>query len=124
MDFDNCACSGKTLSRFIRPALLGVLSEAPHHGYDLMRKLQQFSMFADVPPDASGVYKILKTMAGEGLVTGDWDVGDSGPAKRPFKITAQGRKCLARWMTTLENYQQQISELVVVIRMASKAKQK
>ena len=124
MDFDNCACSGKTLSRFIRPALLGLLAEEPHHGYDLVRKLQRFSMFADVPPDASGIYKILKTMAAEKLVTGDWDTSESGPAKRPFKITAKGRKCLARWTATLGNYQLQISELVAVIRMASKAKQK
>jgi DNA-binding PadR family transcriptional regulator len=124
MDFENCACSGKTLSRFVRPALLGLLAEEPQHGYDLVRKLQRFSMFADVPPDASGVYKILKVMAAEKLVTGDWDVSESGPAKRPFKITAQGRKCLVRWMTTLENYQQQIGELVAVIRMASKTKQK
>lgn len=124
MDFDNCACSGKTLSRFIRPALLGLLAEEPHHGYDLMRKLQRFTMFADVPPDASGVYKILKAMASEGLVTGDWDAGESGPAKRPFKITAKGRKCLARWTATLENYQQQISELVAVIRMATNANRK
>ena len=121
MDFDNCACSGKTLSRFIRPALLGLLAEEPHHGYDLVRKLQRFSMFADVPPDASGIYKILKTMAAEGLVTGDWDAGESGPAKRPFKITAKGRKCLLRWMDTLEKYQQQINELVAVIRMARSA---
>ncbi|MEI7947901.1 MAG: PadR family transcriptional regulator [bacterium] len=124
MDFDNCACSGKTLSRFIRPAVLGVLAEGPHHGYDLMRKLQRFSMFADVPPDASGVYKILKAMASEGLVTGDWDAGESGPAKRPFKLTAKGRKCLARWTGTLENYQQQISELVAVIRISTNAKLK
>ena len=63
-------------------------------------------------------------MAAEKLVTGDWDAGESGPAKRPFKISAKGRKCLARWTATLGNYQQQISELVAVIRMATNAKSK
>jgi len=118
IDFDQCACSGKTLTRFVRPVILALLAKAPVHGYDLLRQLQESEMFADAPPDASGVYKMLNAMTTEGLVVGDWDTKKTGPARRPFRITAKGRKCLSRWTETLENYQRQIADLTALVSAA------
>lgn len=117
-DFDQCACSGKTLSRFVRPMILAVLSDKPVHGYDLLRQLHKTKMFSETPPDASGVYKTLKAMTAEGLTVGDWDTADAGPARRPFTVTAKGRKCLLRWVETLERYQQEILDLSVLVNAA------
>ena len=118
MDFEQCACSGKTLSRFVRPMILALLSDKPVHGYDLLRQLHKTKMFEETPPDASGVYKTLKAMTAEGLIAGDWDTADTGPARRPFTITAKGRKCLLRWAETLERYQQEILALSVLVNAA------
>jgi len=115
MDFEQCACSGKTLSRFVRPIILALLADKPVHGYDLLRQLHKVKMFAEAPPDASGVYKTLKAMTAEGLIVGDWDTADTGPARRPFTITSKGRKCLSRWAETLERYQQEILDLSVLV---------
>ena len=124
MDFNQCACSGKTLSRFVRPMILALLSDKPVHGYDLLRKLNTLNMFSTPPPDASGVYKTLKTMTAEGLTVGDWDTAEAGPARRPFSLTSKGRKCLLRWATTLELYQQQIQDLSVFLNASIKSKKK
>jgi len=118
IDLDQCACSGKTLTRFVRPVVLALLAQAPVHGYDILRQLQENEIFADAAPDASGVYKMLKTMTAEGLVTGDWDTKKNGPARRPFHITAKGHKCLSRWADTLESYQQNIVELTAMVNAA------
>ena len=118
MSLDQCACSGKTLTRFVRPIVLAMLAKTPVHGYDLLRQLQENEMFAEAPPDASGVYKMLKAMTTEGLVAGDWDTKTSGPARRPFRITAKGRKCLSRWADTLESYQRQIVDLTALVNAA------
>jgi len=118
MNFTQCACSGKTLTRFVRPVVLGLLAKEPVHGYDLLRQLQETEIFSDAPPDASGVYKMLKAMTTEGLIVGDWDTKNAGPARRPFTITAKGRKCLSRWAGTLESYQRQIFELSVLVNAA------
>ena len=111
IDFEQCACAGRTLSRFVRPAVLALLAEAPAHGYDLARRLQAFKMFSETPPDASGVYKTLRAMTDEGLVSGDWDTPDSGSARRPFTLTDKGRQCLAQWAVTLDNHQKQLREI-------------
>ena len=124
MDFNQCACSGKTLSHFVRPMILALLAGKPVHGYDLLRQLGALNLFSAPPPDASGVYKTLKAMTAEGLIAGDWDTADAGPARRPFTITGKGRKCLLRWAETLELYQRQVLDLSVFLNAAIAAKTK
>jgi len=114
-DFEQCACAGRTLSRFVRPAVLALLAQAPAHGYDLLRRLQEFKMFSGVPPDASGVYKTLRAMTDEGLVSGEWDTPDAGSARRPFTLKSKGRQCLAQWAATLDTYQKQLREMSVFV---------
>lgn len=119
MNFADCACSGRTLGRMLRPALLGLLAREPVHGYVLLQKLGQLSMFADTAPDTGGVYRALKSMEDEGLVTSSWDTGGSGPAKRCYELTPDGHACLGRWQVTLEDYRDQIDEIARMTAAAS-----
>ena len=48
-----CACQGGTLMRFVQPIILSALSEAPDHGYDLLRKLGETALWRDAKPDAT-----------------------------------------------------------------------
>jgi len=89
-------------------AVLALLAQSESHGYVLVQRLGELGLFADAPPDTSGVYKVLKSMEGEGLVTAAWEMGDSGPAKRQCTITTDGRTCLARWAQALKEYRRQI----------------
>lgn len=114
---NDCACSGKTLAKHVRPAVLAILAAGPTHGYDIAQRLSHLAMFQDgTEPDASGIYRMLKLMEVEGLVHSDWQFGDSGPARRQMAITAAGRECLRRWITSLTRYRDGIDELLALMR--------
>jgi DNA-binding PadR family transcriptional regulator len=115
MDITQCACSGKTLDRLLRPVILATLARATTHGYDLVQQIGRLQLFTESPPDTSGIYKTLKSMEKEGLVSSDWDLGSRGPAKRRFALTQDGRICLKRWAGTLRTYRAQIDGLLAVV---------
>lgn len=116
MDLNECPCSGKTLARLLQPAVMSILAGGPAHGYAIAQSLRRLSMFRGQGPDPAGIYRLLKTMEDGGLVASNWDLEGSGPAKRRYRLTAGGRKCLARWVRTLEQYEQAIGELLGIMR--------
>lgn len=120
MDFAQCACSGRNLDRLLRPTLLGVLAREKTHGYDLVQRLQELSLFSDIPPDASGIYKVLKSMEEEGLISSQWQLGETGPAKRSYALTKDGIGCLKKWAETLERYRKQIDGLLGILDLRRK----
>jgi len=115
VNLDDCICSGKSLARLLRPAVLALLARHDAHGYVLVQRLGDLALFAEAPPDASGIYKVLKAMEDEGLVTATWEMGESGPAKRKYTLTGDGRACLARWARTLEDYRRQVDGLLQLL---------
>jgi DNA-binding PadR family transcriptional regulator len=58
-------------------------------------------------------------MEERGLLTSAWDMSGSGPAKKLFDLTAEGRKCLAKWVTTLREYREQIGQLLEHLERAT-----
>lgn len=112
-DYTECACMGKSLNRLTQPAILSILNdlEESQHGYIIVQLLAQTPMYGGKKPDATGVYRTLKQMEKDELVTSSWDTPDSGPAKKGFLITDKGRKTLRRWVDTLACYQAAIEEL-------------
>lgn len=116
MEIDHCPCSGKTLDRLIRPVVLALLQREDTHGYDLVRQLHALDVFGDCPPDTSGVYKVLKSMKQEGLVSATWEMGDTGPAKRLYTLTRNGNACLERWAATLRTYRSQIDAILAIVK--------
>jgi DNA-binding PadR family transcriptional regulator len=120
MDFNDCACSGKTLGRLLQPAVMGILAEQPLHGYLIVQRLTRLAMFKANPPDPTGLYRLLRGMEDEKLVTATWDLADSGPAKRRFELTRSGRQCLTQWVETLKEYRRCIDDLLAAIKLAGR----
>jgi poly-beta-hydroxybutyrate-responsive repressor len=112
-DYTECACMGKNLNRLMQPAILSVLniSDEEMHGYVIVQALAKSPMFGGTKPDATGVYRTLKQMETDGLVTSQWDTSKQGPAKKRYTITEKGITCLGRWVDTLACYQAAIGEL-------------
>src|SRR6266508_2235206 len=84
------------LERFVEPALLLLLRERPMHGYDLLDRI------TDLAPqegrvDLGNLYRVLRALEEEGIVTSEWDDSLPGPAKRVYRLTASGRRLLDRW---------------------------
>ena len=112
MNLNECPCSGKTLARLIQPAVMAVLADEPLHGYVIVQRLVGMTMFQDHAPDIAGVYRLLKSMEKKGFVTSTWELPGSGPAKRSYALTPDGRTCMARWITTLRTYRDAVSDLL------------
>jgi DNA-binding PadR family transcriptional regulator len=117
-DLARCPCGGGTLDKLIQPAILAVLAEGPLHGYKLAERLGRTPICGGRNPDASGIYRFLRAMEEKGLVASSWDLSHSGPARKQYRLTASGRKCLLHWTKTLEEYRQCITALLATARKA------
>lgn len=95
------------LERFIEPAVLLVLRDSPGHGYELLEQLQTLMPAERI--DMGNLYRILRSLEREGLVTSTWDEQAPGPAKRIYVITQSGRRVLAQWVEAFKKIEQQIS---------------
>ena len=95
---DHCRCDGGQPKNFARPCLLLLLAEAPAHGYELIERLRPFGFEIS---DPAGVYKSLRQMEHEGLVTSEWELPARGPARRVYSLTSDGRDLLEAWVHTL-----------------------
>lgn len=120
MVVDQCPCSGTTLARLVRPAVLAVLAGGPQHGYLVRERLAALRMFRQSLPDYTSVYRVLKSMEEESLLTSSWDLSTNGPARRVFALTRAGRTCLRRWRVTLEEYGLAMRDLLAEVRSAVK----
>jgi DNA-binding PadR family transcriptional regulator len=111
----NCACTGKSLPKLIRPVLLSVLAKGDAHGYAILDELARREVFGPRPPDHTGVYRALQAMEKEGHLVSDWEHPPSGPPRRRYRLTAKGRACLARWKQTLQEYRRTIDILLAAL---------
>jgi poly-beta-hydroxybutyrate-responsive repressor len=87
------------VERFSEPALLLLLRERPTHGYELLEELPAFTGEARV--DMGNLYRILRALEEDGLVTSRWEAGAPGPARRTYELTDEGRRLLDEWAAAL-----------------------
>ncbi|MGE5580057.1 MAG: helix-turn-helix transcriptional regulator [Bacillota bacterium] len=95
----NCGCMDSRMERFIEPCLLLLLLEKPAHGYDLISRLQDFGFGDDQDPGM--VYRNLRRLELQGMISSEWDTSGAGPAKRSYEVTTEGRELLRAWAETI-----------------------
>lgn len=101
-------------ARFLEPTLLLLLRDSPAHGYTLLEQLGAFGL-DDFDP--SVVYRALRMMEEQRLVTSVWDrVETQGPPRRVYRLTAAGDEMLASWVEHLEETRRGIDHLLVSYR--------
>jgi PadR family transcriptional regulator PadR len=88
------------VERFVEPALLLLLSEGETHGYDLAEALGE--LVPDERIDLGNLYRLLRALEDEGLVTSRWRDDLPGRAKRTYELTEDGRAVLASWADALD----------------------
>jgi PadR family transcriptional regulator PadR len=87
---------------FVLPFILMLLSRMSLHGYELGHKLQAFG-FKTI--DQGNLYRMLRQLEKDELVSSEWDTNGSGPAKRRYSITKAGITYLKGYANQLETYQ-------------------
>ena len=94
------------VERFSEPALLLLLRERPAHGYELLEQLPALTGEARV--DMGNLYRVLRALEEDGLVTSRWEAGEPGPAKRTYELTTAGRRLLDEWANALRRSRDRI----------------
>jgi PadR family transcriptional regulator PadR len=94
------------VERFSEPALLLLLRERATHGYELLEQLPGLTGEARV--DMGNLYRVLRALEADGLVTSRWEAGEPGPAKRTYELTAEGKRLLDEWAGALARSRERI----------------
>ncbi|MBI5034234.1 MAG: PadR family transcriptional regulator [Chloroflexi bacterium] len=82
-------------------ALLGLLLNEPHHGYELYQDLSDPAGLGQVwHLGMSQMYAELKVLETKGWVKATLELQDARPSKKVFELTKVGRTAFREWMTT------------------------
>ena len=92
-------------------SLLGFLHDGPLTGWDLLQRVEQgLSRFWNITP--SHVYRELRTLESRRLIR----AGKTGARdRRPFTITASGRRAFAEWIAQPPGPEQMRFPLIVTL---------
>jgi poly-beta-hydroxybutyrate-responsive repressor len=85
----------------LMPYVLLAVSLQRAHGYMIEEYLRNLGLFRI---DTSTLYRTLRQMEKDGLVTSEWESGQSGPARRVYSVTDAGLAWLDAWSAALEAY--------------------
>ena len=96
-----CDCGDGMPRRFVRPFILLLLAEGPSHGYEIARSLKEFSP-EGLNVEPSILYRMLRRMEEESLATSSLDDSGTGPARKVYELTPEGREALDLWASSLE----------------------
>jgi len=95
---------------FLQSCLLVLLHREPGYGYSLMDGLREFG-FQPEHMDMSIIYRALRDMQANELVSDSWDDNSLGPQRRVYTITLQGEEVLAGWIENLRQRRKEIEAL-------------
>ena len=98
-----CGCSSRSrdfgnIERFVEPCILLLLSKSAAHGYKLMEDLVKH---CEEKVDIGNLYRTLRRMEMDGWITSDWSKNESGPDRRNYTITMEGKEFLEIASTSL-----------------------
>jgi DNA-binding PadR family transcriptional regulator len=75
-------------------ALLTLIAEQPRHGYEIEQVIEQRGMREWTEIGFSSIYYLLKKLEGEGLIAGQLQEAERGPARKIYQITQTGARAL------------------------------
>lgn len=97
---DSSGACPRQIRRFLEPCLLLLVHYQEGYGYELAEGLKPFG-YEQNPVDTSTIYRLLRDLEERGLVTSRWDTSNSGPARRVYQTTEEGKRHLGWWIEDL-----------------------
>ena len=102
--------NGGALPRhYLKPCLLLLLAEGPSHGYDLLEQVRRLGIGGAEP---GGLYRYLRSMEKEELVSSWWEPSQAGPARRTYILTDHGRRALESSVASLREVREILVSLL------------
>jgi PadR family transcriptional regulator, regulatory protein PadR len=99
--------------RYIQPSVLLALKANPSYGYELIQGICKFGFVEGQAPPGM-IYRHLRDLEENGLVSSEWKTDEAGPAKRMYQLTPEGERILEYWIAYMKN---QAGKLLDFIRM-------
>ena len=107
-----CSCGMGNLYRFVEPLTLQLLqSKGPSCGYDLYMELRDHAL-TDAEIDKAALYRTLRQLEANKMVTSNWEESHIGPTRRVYKLTKTGEQHLEEWVLVLEHLSKSMAHFV------------
>ncbi len=81
-------------------AILGLLEDAPMHGYEMFQRLQNSVLSQIVHVEMSQLYAFLKKLERLDFIAADLEPQGVRPPRRVYRQTAAGSEHFREWLTT------------------------
>jgi PadR family transcriptional regulator, regulatory protein PadR len=100
----------------MQPSILLSLCPKPSYGYEIIQNIQKFGFVEGQAPPGM-IYRHLRQLEGDGLVSSEWNTVATGPAKRMYSLTEEGRQMLALWVDYMDRQAKTLSAFVEQYRV-------
>ena len=91
--------------------ILAVLSEKPNHGYAIARDIESRSQNA-LQAGEGALYPALRTLERTGQVVSRWEMQESGPARRIYQLTEEGRGKLTAQIQAWRQFSEAVNTVI------------
>ena len=107
--------------RYMQPSILMSLLLKPSYGYEIIQKIKNFGFVEGQAPPGM-IYRHLRQLEEEALVSSEWETEGTGPAKRVYHLTPDGKEVLGFWIGYMEQQAGKITDFVQQYRKVSTTK--
>ena len=94
---------------YLRFCLLLLLAEGPSHGYELLEQVRRLGLRGAEP---GGLYRSLRAMERDELVTSWWQMSQAGPPRRTYLLNDAGHRALRASVGSLREMQRLLATLL------------
>lgn len=108
---------GRLRQSLVETALLTSLARGSAHGYRLIEMAEEM-VGSQTCVDPGSVYRVLRALEEAGCVESAWEPQASGPSRRTYRLTKQGRAMLNEWADLLERRARAFGALAEAARAA------
>lgn len=106
---DKDKASSKLPSEMLTAHLLAMLKDWSGYGYELSKKLEEAGISGY---NTGSLYRTLRQMEKNGLITSLWDTSDTGPAKRVYSMTGSGSLFLRNWLKMVSLHKSMLEQFL------------
>lgn len=104
--------------RFVEPVVLLLLKKKGRsYGYELAGDLQEYAL-TDAEIERAALYRTLRQLEQNGNVASEWETNGAGPARRVYRLTAEGERHLEEWAVVLGHLSKSMARFVRSVRAA------
>lgn len=97
------------LRGILRIAIINLIKDKPAHGGEIYQSLKEKFQ---IDPPRGIIYNLLRRMEAEGLILSNWDIQESGPARRIYRITDDGLEYVKSTLERLRKSRKMIDILL------------